>query len=217
MSAKRILLILGGMYHDFEGFAAAMRLVIEGAGGALDATYDLDLLTQLDRSDYDLVMSYTSLSRHREGHEDTTPETLSDDQVHGLIHWVNTGGAFLAVHSATVSAVPNPDMALLLGGAFVSHPPQFSFMVYPMYRPHPITEGIEAFAVKDELYVQDYDAEDRVHMVALDRGVAYPMVWTRDQGQGRVAYVAMGHGPGVWRLPQYQQLILQAIAWLTSR
>ena len=74
MCAKRILLIVGGLYHDFEGFAGAMRLLLEGAGHSLDATYDLDLLTQLDRSDYDLVMSYTSLSPHREGEEDTTPK-----------------------------------------------------------------------------------------------------------------------------------------------
>jgi len=217
MSAKRVLLILGGMYHDFEGFAAAMRLLIEGAGYAIDPTYDLDLLTQLDRSDYDLVMSYTSLSPHREGHEDTSPETLTDDQVRGLTSWVSTGGALLAVHGATVSGIPNPAMRALLGGVFVSHPPQFSFMVYPMYRPHPITEGIEAFAVTDEFYVQEYDQSDDLHMVAIDRGVAYPMVWTREQGQGRVAHIAMGHGPAVWRLPQYQQLILQAVAWLTSR
>ena len=217
MSTKRILLILGGMYHDFEGFAGIMRVLLEGAGHAIDPTYDLDLLTQLDRSDYDLVMSYTSLSRHREGQENNTPETLTDDQVRSLTHWVNTGGALLAIHGATVSGLPNPEMRSLLGGVFVSHPPQFSFMVYPMYRPHPITEGIEAFAVKDEFYVQDYDESDSVHMVALDRGVAYPMVWTREQGQGRVAHIAMGHGMDVWRLPQYQQLVLQAVAWLTSR
>ncbi len=217
MSTKRVLLILGGMYHDFEGFAAAMRLLLEGAGYAINPTYDLDLLTQLDRSDYDLVMSYTSLSPHREGHEDTSPETLADDQVSGLTYWVDTGGALLAVHGATVSGIPNPAMRALLGGVFISHPPQFSFMVYPMYRPHPITEGIEAFAVTDEFYVQEYDQSDDFHMVAIDRGVAYPMVWTREPGQGRVAHIAMGHGPAVWRLPQYQQLILQAVTWLTSR
>lgn len=217
MSAKRILLILGGIYHDFEGFAAAMRLLLEGAGYSIDATYDLDLLLHLDQSDYDLVMSYTSLSRHREGEDDTTPETLTDDQVYSLAHWVSTGGALLAVHGATISGRPNPAMQSLLGGVFVSHPPQFSFMVYPLYQPHPITEGIEAFAVKDELYVQDYEDTDHVHMVALDRGVAYPMVWTRDEGQGWVAHIAMGHGPEVWRLPPYQRLILQAVTWLTSR
>lgn len=217
MCAKHILLILGGIYHDFEGFAGAMRLLFEGVGHTLDATYDLDTLTQLDRSDYDLVMSYTSLSPHREGQEDTTPETLTDDQVRNLAHWVETGGALLAVHSATVSAIPNPAMHSLMGGVFVSHPPQFSFMVCPMYRAHPITEGVEAFAVRDEFYVQDYDEANEVHMVAIDRGVAYPMVWTRDQGHGRVAYIAMGHGPDVWRLPPYQRLILQSITWLTSR
>jgi type 1 glutamine amidotransferase len=64
--------------------------------------------------------------------------------------------------------------------------------------------------------VQAYDDAVAIHAVALDRGVAHPMVWSKTVGLGRVAYVAMGHGPAVWDLAPYRRLILQAIDWLTD-
>ena len=56
-----------------------------------------------------------------------------------------------------------------------------------------------------------------VHMVAFDRGVAYPMAWSKTVGRGRVAHIAPGHSLEVWDLAPYQQLVLQAIEWLTER
>lgn len=216
MSTKRILMIVGGIWHDFEGFMAATRPLLEDAGYMVDTTYDLDTLLHLSAKGYDLVLSYTSLSKHREGQNDTTPQTLTEAQTEALTQWVREGGALLAVHSATVSGLPNPAMQSLFGGVFVSHPPQFSFPVYPMPTGHPIIADIEAFCVHDEFYVQEYDPTLEIHMVALDRGVAHPMVWTKSEGRGHVAYIAMGHDERVWSLLPYQRLLLQASAWLIA-
>ena len=216
MGGKRILMILGGIYHDFEGFARAVSPLLKARGHNVTPTYDLDLLTHLDQGDYDLVLSYASLSKHREGKGDTTPETLSPAQTEALTTWVRAGHGLLGVHSATVSGQPNAAMRELFGARFESHPKEYSFAVYPMARPHPITHDIEAFCVKDEFYLQDAIAGLDVHMVAVDRGVAHPMVWTKTEGQGRVACVGMGHSALVWDLPQYRQLLLQAVDWLTA-
>ncbi len=213
MTPQRVLIPLGGMWHPFDGCAAAMKALLEPAGYAVDSTYDLDTLARLPDGGYDLVLSYTSLSTHRDGMNDTGPEQLTDAQVDGLVKWVRGGGALLAVHSATVVGKTNPAYEALLGGAFISHPPQFAFTVYPLIHEHPITAGIEAFAVHDEFYMQRYDSSVSVHMVALDRGVAYPMVWTRTDHAGRVAHIAMGHSELVWNLPPYQRLMHQAARW----
>jgi hypothetical protein len=214
MREKRVLLILGGTWHDFEGFTAAMTPVFGAAGYAVEPTYDLDALTGLEAAGYDLVTLYTCLGQAREG-EHTAPG-LTEAQAQALAAWVRADGALLAVHAATVASQSSPALRALLGGAFVEHPPQFSFTAYPMRHTHPITEGVPAFAVRDEFYVQDYDPGLAVHMVALDRGVAHPMVWTRTAGRGRVAYVAMGHDEGVWALPPYRRLMVQAADWLTG-
>ena len=211
MSDVRILLVLGGIYHDFSGFAAAMTPRLEGAGYAVQPTYDLDDLTDLETIRPDVVLLYTSLSAPREG-ETRTPGH-SPAQVEALTRWVRDGGALVAVHAASVAGQFSAAFKQLVGGAFVSHPPQFTFTVYPLCGEHPITAGIEAFTVRDEFYLQECERGIEVHMIALDRGVAHPMVWTRQEGAGRVAYLAMGHGTEVWELASFRRLLVQAIAW----
>lgn len=213
---KHILIILGGIYHDFEGFTSAMKPVLETGGYTVEATYDLDKLTTLRESPYDLVLSYTSLSRHRPGEGDSHPEALTPKQTAGLAHWVRTGGALLTVHCGTVTGKDNPAFKALAGGVFVEHPPQFSFMVYPLYHEHPITEGLEAFSVKDEFYIQDYEEGLDLRMVAMHERVAYPMVWSKQECSGRVAHIAMGHSETVWGLAPYQRLMRQTADWLTN-
>jgi type 1 glutamine amidotransferase len=214
MNGKSILLVLGGIYHDFDGFATAVTPVFEAAGHAVRATYDLDDLARLDESRTEAVLLYTSLSAPREG--ETRVAGHTDAQVESLTRWVRSGGRLLGIHAATVAGQFSPAYKTLLGGVFVSHPPQFSFTVYPLCRKHPIIAGIEAFAVRDEFYIQQCDESIQIHMVALDRGVAHPMVWSRTEGDGRVAYVAMGHGPEVWTLEPYRRLLIQAVEWVTA-
>jgi hypothetical protein len=62
MSEKQILITLGGTDHDFDGFCQWMVPVLEAAGHSVEATYDLDALTQLDAGTFDLVVLYTCLA-----------------------------------------------------------------------------------------------------------------------------------------------------------
>lgn len=213
---KSILILLGGMWHDFDGFTTAMKPVFETAGYRVEATYDLDALTRLDHADHDLIISYTCFYKHREGYDDTGPEKMTEDQVAGLTRWVRTGGRLLAAHAATALGDSNPHLGTLFGGMFLSHPEPFTFTLVPMSGEHPITANIPAFEVRDEFYIQKYDPSVQVHMVSMYQGVAYPMVWSRTEVRGRVAHVAPGHFPEVWLHPAYQRLMLQTTAWLTN-
>jgi type 1 glutamine amidotransferase len=212
MTGKRILLILGGTSHDFDGFAQSMDVTLSEDGHRLEATYDRDTLTELDNHAYDLVMVGTCLSAMSKKQDPALDYT--DAQVAGLYRWVKAGGKLLGVHAATTSGQLHPELAELMGGTFIEHPPQFSFTVYPLFREHPIIADINAFTVQDEFYIQSINDDVDIHMVAIDRGHAYPMVWTRPHGDGQVAYIGMGHDEKVWDLEPYQQLMRQAVAWL---
>ncbi len=216
MSNLRILLLSGGTYHDFDGFEEAIRPLLESAGHTLDATYDLDTLLALEKpGHYHLVINNTCLGKRRPDHDDTHQERLTNAQTEALVAFVRAGGGYLPFHSATVSGEPNPELARLNGALFLEHPPLHTFTVYPTRLEHPITTGIEAFCVRDELYMQAYHEDVIVLMVAIDRGVAYPMVWTRHEGQGRVAHIALGHTPEVWHSAPFQKLFMQTVDWLT--
>jgi type 1 glutamine amidotransferase len=217
LNGKRVLILLGGQWHDFDSFARAMQSLLEPHGVQTEATYDLDRLLHLAENRYDIVLSYTCLSPRKEGNNPEGPERLTDAQIGGLASWVRNGGALLALHSATVVGESGPALGELIGGVFLSHPPQFAFTVYPMFGEHPITAGIEAFTVHDEFYVETHMPNVQVHMVAFDRGVAYPMAWSKSEGRGRVAHLAPGHSRQVWDLAPYQRLLLQAMEWLVER
>jgi len=214
MRGKRVLLVLGGAWHDFDGFSAAIRPVLERAGHSVEATYDLESLAHLDEGRYDLVLMYTCIGVPGQGGDE--PPRPTDAQATGLVRWVRGGGALLAAHASTVLGTVSPQLKALMGGVFVEHPPQFAFTVYPTFREHPITAGVTAFAVYDEFYFELYEECVEVHMVAIDRGIAYPMVWTKTDGKGRIAHIALGHALEVWRLEPYRRLMLQAVSWLTA-
>ncbi len=213
-NGKSVLILLGGLWHDFDGFASAMQSLLEPKGFRVEATHDLDSLLRLGEQRYDLVLSYTCLSQHREGFDDQSPEKLTDAQIDGLEGWIRNGGALLAVHAATVIGESDAALGELIGGVFVSHPPAFNFTVYPVFEQHPITLGLEAFTVHDEFYFETHTPAVQVHMLAFDRGMAYPMVWSKTEGQGRVAHIAPGHSREVWDLQPYRQLLMQTVDWL---
>lgn len=211
----KILLLLGGNWHDFDGFTAAFQSYFSEDDVQIEATYEADKLLTLDEEKVDLVAIYTCLggsNQHGRIAEDMKPE-----QIDALCRWTEHGGKVLGLHSATVMGEAQTQLRQLLGGRFLSHPPQFDFTVTPLSREHPITAGIGAFAVHDEFYIHSYNEGVEIHMVASDRGIAHPMAWTKAAGAGRVAYLAPGHSALVWDQPAYRQLVRQSVAWLTQR
>jgi len=214
--AKHLLIILGDLYHDFDGFALAMTSLFEEDGWPVGATCDLDVLTRLDKADYQVVLSYTCLSKNIPEQAASTPERLTGEQVCGLADWVQNGGGLLAIHSATVIGESDPELSRLLGGAFISHPAPFTFAVDPVSDEHPITSGVPAFDVYDEFYIERCEPSVAIHMTAIYEGKTYPMVWSKPEGAGRVAHIAPGHFPEVWKHPLYQRSMIQAVNWLTE-
>lgn len=208
------LLVLGGTWHDFDGFAGYARAQLEPMGCKIECTRDLERLKSLDG--ISLLVNYTCLSATLEDGK-PAPVRFTDEHAEPIAQWVATGGALLGVHCATVAAQSSPRLRKLLGGSFVNHPPAYDLTVHPMAAPHPVTAGVGVFSGRDEFYIHEMEPGAHVHMVALDRGVAHPMVWTRAEGRGRVAYLAPGHEANIWNQPAYRKLFTQAVEWLVAR
>jgi type 1 glutamine amidotransferase len=214
MTQKRVLLFLGGTWHDFAGFASTMIPVLEVEGYSVESTYNLGMVEDL-QGQYDIALIYTCLGGTSQPGKEPALD-FTEQQATVLADWVHAGGALLAAHAATASGQNSPVLRALMGGVFIEHPPQFAFNVIPLRQPHPITAGIDQFTVKDEFYIQEYEPDIQVHMIAVDRGQAYPMVWSRVEGKGRVAHIALGHGPEVWNHKPYQKLMIKALAWIST-
>lgn len=210
----KILLMLGGVHHDFAGFAGAFGEMTGGDGVTITASYDGDALLGLDESGVNVVALYTCLGGAQK--DGVVAEDFTPEQTAGLRRSVEAGGGLLALHAATVLRESNSAMRGLIGGRFLSHPPRFDFTVSPLARRHPITDGVGAFGVHDEFYMQAVDDGIAIHMTAEDRGVVHPMVWTKPAGAGRVVYIAPGHTASTWANPSFRRLLRQSVAWLAD-
>lgn len=211
---KRALLLLGGSWHDFDGFSEWFCKFLNQKGWEVETTYDLNRLLQLEQENYDLVASYTCFSANPDPNNAVGAAMMDLDQVNALHNWLHKGGTFYAVHGAAALGETNPLYADIVGGHFVKHPPAFEFTVYPMYQPHEIIAGIPPFKVTEELYITDYDSTIDILMASLLEDVVHPLVWCKYEGLGRVVYNSLGHNPDTWHLPEYEQLTMQSINWL---
>ena len=81
---------------------------------------------------------------------------------------------------------------------------------------HPIVQGIPAFDMYDEFYIEQCEPSAEILMVAVDQSETHPMVWSKPEGAGRVAHIAPGHFPEVWNHAIYQRLMIQTVNWLTK-
>jgi type 1 glutamine amidotransferase len=212
----KTLLFVGGTWHDFDGFAGWLSALLGEDGYTVETVRDLERQKRIEAEAPSLVVDYTCLSETR---EDGSPavQRMTDENANALATWVQKGGALLALHAATVTAQSSPVFRRLVGGVFVEHPPAFAFTVYPLYGSHPITAGIQSFSVHDELYIARTEPDVQVHLVACPESTAYPLAWSRSEGQGRVAYLALGHDRRVWELPAYGKLVRQMVTWLQNR
>lgn len=213
MNNKRLLMLLGGEWHDFQGFAQSMTPVLEADGYQVERSWDPGRLLSLHQEEWRALLMYTCFTREQGQH---SLSGLTEEQSVALARWVHAGGALLALHAATVLGTSGAAYRALLGGEFQSHPPPFSFTVYPLAHPHPILEGVTAFTIHDEFYIQTYDADVLVHLIAIYGNTAYPMAWSKEVGRGRVAYLAPGHFPAVWEHEAYRRLVLQVLGWLSG-
>jgi len=202
MAKTDVLVFGGGTVHDW---GAAMNHIVD----ALRREDGLDVSTasedlsafEADKIADVLVFYYT------EGQ-------ITDRQRDGLSRWLASGKGCVALHAATCSFVDDPDYLNLIGASFLMHAPYRTYQVSLTGEDHPITQGVDTeFLVDDEQYIHEYDGRVQVHASALWKGAAQPVVWSKNHGDGRLVYIALGHDEAAWTNPNYKALLVNSTLW----
>lgn len=130
------------------------------------------------------------------------------------------GVGLIALHATNVTP---PDLEgqegffSLIGSRFVSHPEFARFTVKPAV-PHPLTDGVGEFEADDEPYEIDITAAGaKVLATGEWGGATHPIVYVREQGKGRICYIALGHDGRAWSNPGFRRLVAQAATWCARR
>src|SRR5260221_2690569 len=82
-------------------------------------------------------------------------------------------------------------------------------------QPHPLSEGLSGLNLIDESYWNLVGNEKEINLLAVgdEENKAEPLLWTRQQGEGRIFVSIPGHYTWTFDDPLFRLLILRGIAW----
>lgn len=215
------VLFVGGCtatYHLLEDAEPPVRRALEGLGLEVTVTG----IYHPERGPR-FVGDYTALNaqtlRGYDGLVLFTTGRGQGEDVAAVVDYVRRGGALLGIHCAADSFTDDAAYIGLLGGKFRTHPAPLEVALEFVDTEHPITKGLLPFTVHDELYLfSDYDPA-RVHLLAQTRSYTgegtdpIPLCWTREEGDGRIFYLSLGHMPAAMAAPGWQALFARGVAW----
>ena len=206
-----------GYVHDnIPSSIEAIKAIGREQGFAVDASDDPGIFTDDNLKKYNaLVFSNTN---------NTVFDT--DAQRVALMRYVQAGGGFAAIHSASGTERTWDWFAAMLGGRFWRHPPFQKFSVRILDRTHPSLAHLpETWEKEDECY---YVTRMNVNMRVLavndltaisdpkgekptTFGDVFPSVWYQEFDGGRQWYTSLGHHKDDYARPEFRRHILGGI------
>jgi type 1 glutamine amidotransferase len=158
-------------------------------------------------------------------------EAFSDQaQRDAFKQYIEAGGGFVGIHSASGSERDWPYFWSVLGGKFAAHPRQQPFVVRVVDPDFAAMKGLPShFTWTDECYFLDHLNPD-IHAVlvtdrtklatlepmTIDAGkfpVDLPLAWYQEFDGGREFYLALGHNKEDYENPLLYGIIKRGILW----
>lgn len=218
----RALYLFGGWpgHFPYEVAATWATPALQDLGFAVDEIHDPHLLDQ-DLTVYDLiVIGWTQAS---------TTEDLTEKAEGRLHEAVRSGTGLAGWHGMGASFRASLQFSLIAGASFLEHPGgegvQVPYTIDIVDPDHPVTRGVESFAIASEQYYMHVDPSVHVlatttftgeHFAWLD-GVVMPAAYTHRWGDGRVFYATPGHYPPELMIPDAERLVRQGLQWAARR
>jgi type 1 glutamine amidotransferase len=209
-----------GYVHDnIASSVAAIRKMGAEAGFAVDASDDPQVFTDGNLRQYAALVFANSNNQ----------AFSSDAQRDAFKRYIEAGGGFVALHSASGSERDWPYFWSVLGGKFAAHPHQQPFTVRVIDPSFPAVKGVPAeFTWTDECYFLDHLNPDIHPVLVTDRTkiglepmtidaskfpVDLPLAWYHTFDGGREFYLALGHNKQDYENPLLYGIIKNGILW----
>jgi type 1 glutamine amidotransferase len=210
-----------GYVHDnIASSVEAIRKMGAEKGFAADVSNDPAVFTDANLKQYAAIVFSNS----------NNEAFSSDAQRDAFKHYIESGGGFVGIHSASGSERDWPYFWSVLGGKFVAHPRQQSFTVHVVDPHFPAARNLPAqFAWTDECYFSDHLNPDIHPVLVTDReklssleqmkiDVAsfpnpLPLAWYHNFDGGREFYIALGHNKEDYANPILYGIIEDGILW----
>lgn len=210
---KRALFVAGGWDgHEPQLTAGLFASLLQDSGYETKVSDTLDIL--LD-SDYlaalDLIVPMWTMGE------------ISQDQLNGLLAAVKSGVGLGGWHGGMGDSFRKAtDYQFMVGGQWVAHPGGIiDYTVQISNHDHPVTAGLQDFAMRSEQYYMHVDPSNHVlatttfsaDHAAWIGGTVMPVVWTRQYGAARVFYCSLGHVLKDFDVPEAREIVRRGLHW----
>ena len=170
--------------------------------------------------------------------QSVTMSEISREELQGLCAAVEAGTGLTGWHGGIADSFrASSDYLQLVGGQFATHPAvgpgvkraegeenyrDYSVEFTELGRRHPITEGLDDFALRTEQYWVLFDELNDVLATTTHpaepgqpwhRPHTSPAVWTREWGAGRIVVTTPGHSLDVLDHPSVRTIIERGMLW----
>jgi cytochrome c len=152
----------------------------------------------------------------------TTGDVLNDEQQEAFKKYIEAGGGFVGVHSATDTEYDWPWYGDLVGAYFKSHPKQQEAVLHVVDRNFIATKHLPAEWKRfDEWYNFKYIAKGLHVLITIDEksytggenGDNHPMAWYHSYDGGRAFYTELGHTDESYSDPLFLKHLLGGIKY----
>jgi type 1 glutamine amidotransferase len=184
--------------------------------------FDVDTTTDATKFTYANLKQYAAVI-----FLSTTGDVLNDAQQEEFKKYIEGGGGFVGVHSATDTEYNWPWYGNLVGAYFRNHPDHQQDAVLHIVDPNFIaTKGLPTtWTRKDEWYNFKWIAPTLHILITIDEktytggnnGDNHPMSWYHGYDGGRAFYTALGHTDESYADPLYLGHLLGGIEYAMGR
>jgi uncharacterized protein len=152
----------------------------------------------------------------------TTGNVLNTTQQTAFERYIETGGGFAGVHSATDTEYDWPWYNRLVGAYFLNHPSPQTAVVVVKDKNHPSTSMLpDRWQRFDEWYnfksiqpgIRVLATLDETTYQGGSHGTNHPIAWYHEMGCGRSWYTALGHTSASYTEPLFLQHLLGGIKY----
>ncbi|PYO09980.1 MAG: cytochrome C [Gemmatimonadetes bacterium] len=204
-----------GFRHSSIGVGrAAIRTLGQENGFSVDATEDAGAFTSKNLARYRAVVFLN-----------TTGDVLDAAQQDDFERYIQAGGGYVGIHSATDTEYDWPWYGRLAGAWFNGHPnnPNVRKGTYRVLdKSHPSTEGFPDTLVREDEFYNFKSIDPTIHvLVEIDEksyqggtnGDHHPMSWYHDFDGGRAWYTNMGHTEATFSEPLFLRHLLGGLRY----
>jgi len=204
-----------GYYHTSIPIGiATIKKFGEENGFTVDATTDSLQFTKENLKKYAAVIFLN-----------TTLTVLGKEQEDALQYYIQHGGGFVGVHSATDTEYDWPWYGKLVGAYFKNHPAQQEAKLVITDKSNPATTGLpDTWELKEEWYNFKYLNPEITVLIKIDEssykggenGSNHPISWYHNFEGGRAFYTELGHREETYSNPYFLKHLLGGIEWAMS-